>query len=290
MSRSDRPLSRKLVRLGFQFLGRSRAHWQDTWPGLLLDIQTGRATWRGRELLTLSKCSDLIPTGMDTIAVVGSGPSLRGQNIDALGDDRAILCNGAASLAGQLRPLAIAVEDERFVFRHHEMLSGLPAQIPALLSPAALRAWAGYDPASLMRRKVALLVNLTKPLSKPRRAISDASLRDVTIRHQKAALSLRPDQGVVITGTVAFSALQVALAAQPDRILLAGIDLSNDNEPRFYESTDRAASGLSSGLDRILEGFALANQVATRRGCTLACASPVSALLSLGIPLDRSLM
>ncbi|MDO5620924.1 MAG: glycosyl transferase [Paracoccus sp. (in: a-proteobacteria)] len=287
MHHSDRPLSRKLVRLGAMALGRSRAHRQDLWPGLHIDRASGQVTWRGRDLLTLQPAAQIMPR-RDLLAVVGSGPSLKDQHIEAL-DGCAILCNGAASLAGRIRPLAVAVEDERFVFRHHAMLAALSPEIPLLLSPAALRAWAERGTEPLQDRAVALIDNLAKPVNLPRRKLSDPALSPVLIRKSGAALSINPDQGVVITGTVAFSALQFALAAGPDAILLAGIDLTNDSQPRFYEGADTAPSGLSSGLDRILAGFALARALAERRGIRLTCASPVSALLSIGYPHDQRL-
>ncbi|MCS5601145.1 MAG: glycosyl transferase [Paracoccus sp. (in: a-proteobacteria)] len=289
MKGSDRPIARKLVRLGFQMLGRDHAHRQDLWPGLAIDRSTGAVRWRGKPLLTLVPGAAILPVGMEAIAIVGSGPSLRDQRIEALGDGRAILCNGAASLAGRIRPLAVAVEDERFVFRHHAMLAALPRDLPLLLSPAALRAWAERGADALSGRQVALIDNLAKPLGGPRRALADPGLRDFVIRDREAAISIDPDRGVVITGTVAFSALQFALAAQPTQILLAGIDLSNDNLPRFYEGSDAAPSGLSAGLARILAGFALAQSVADRRSIHLACASPVSALLGLGYSEDPRL-
>lgn len=289
MPRSDRPFFRKVIRLGALALGRAHAHRQDVWPGLRIDTQTGRVTWRGRDLLTLKKAAEIIPQGVKTIAVVGSGPSLKGQNIQALGDDTAILCNGAASLARQLRPLAIAIEDERFIFRHHAMVTSLRRDLPLLLSPAAMRAWAERDAASLQGRDVALIDNLTKPVNLPRRGLSDPALNPVVIRKAGAALSIDPDTGVVITGTVAFSALQFAMTASPEQIILAGIDLTNDNQPRFYEGADRAPSGLSAGLGRIMAGFGLAKDLADKRGITLLCASPVSALLGLGIPYDNGL-
>lgn len=289
MARSDRPLSRKLVRLGFKLLGRDRAHRQDIWPGLAIDKTAGRVTWRGQPLFQISPATAIIPRGLPLIAVVGSGPSLKDQRIETLGDGTSILCNGAASLSGRIRPLAIAVEDERFVFRHHSMMAALPRDIPLLLSPAAIRAWATRDPAPLHDRQIALIDNLEKPVGLPRRRLSDPALREVVIRSKIAALSVQPDQGVVITGTVAFSAFQFALAATPQQILLAGIDLSNDCQPRFYEDTDRAPSGLSTGLKRILAGFALGHDNAQKRGIRLTCVSPVSALLGIGYPRDPML-
>ncbi|TRW95936.1 glycosyl transferase [Paracoccus sp. M683] len=289
MGRSDRPVSRKLVRLGFQLLGRDLAHRQDLWPGLAVDRPSGQVIWRGQPLLQLAAPAAIIPDQLPLIAVVGSGPSLKAQRIERLGPGSAILCNGAASLASRIRPLAVAVEDERFVFRHHAMLAALPRDVPLLLSAAAIRAWAERDAAPLKNRQVALIDNLEKPVGGRRRALSDPALRDVVIRQRDGAFSIRPDLGVVITGTVAFSGLQFALAARPDRILLAGIDLTNDSQPRFYEGADQAPSGLSAGLDRILGGFALARQNAEKRGIALHCASPVSALLKVGIPRDDCL-
>lgn len=290
MARSDRPLSRKLIRLGFQALGRNRAHRQDLWPGMAIDRRAGHVDWRGRRLLSLVPPDRIFRPGLDLIAVVGSGPSLRDQRVAALGDGAAILCNGAAQLCDRIRPLAVAVEDERFVFRHHAMLSGLPPEIPVLLSPAALRAWAEREAGTLRGRPVTLIENLVKPVGAQRRDLSDPALKGMVVTGPDAAMSLDPATGVVITGTVAFSALQFALAARPRRILLAGIDLSNDSAPRFYETAgDRAPSGLTAGMDRILAGFALARTEAEGRGVEIACASPVSALLGLGYPLDRRL-
>ncbi|MFD1880582.1 glycosyl transferase [Paracoccus pacificus] len=282
---SDRPLSRSVIRLGFQLLGRARAHRQDIWPGLSIERDSGRAIWRGQPFLTLSHGYDLLPQGAPMLAVVGSGPSLKAQRIAALGDGTAILCNGAAILADTIRPLAVAVEDERFVFRYHAMLTRLDPAIPFFLSAAAMRALAERGTAVFQNRRICLIDNLAKPVGAPRRDLSDPGLTHIVMRDGDAAISVKPDKGVVITGTVAFSALQFALAASPDRVLLAGIDLSNDSQPRFYEGADRAPSGLSAGLDRILVGFGLALALAEKRGIALGCASPVSALLGLGYPL-----
>lgn len=286
---SDRPLGRSLVRLGAMALGRSHAHRQDLWPGMAIEDASVR--WRGRALLQLTPLSALVPRGLPLVAVVGSGPSLKAQHPEALPPGAAILLNGAASLAPRIpAPLAVMVEDERFVFRHAAMLSALPEGLALLLSPAALRAIAERDAGLLTSRPVGLIDNLAKPVNRARRALSDPALDGVLARDGAAALSRDPDAGVVITGTVAFSAMQLALAARPAQILLAGIDLSNDAQPRFYEAAGATApSGLAKGLPRILAGFALALDEARAQGIAVGCASPVSALLDLGYPRDGRL-
>lgn len=281
----DRPFGRALIRLAALVAGRPRAHRQDLWPHLSIDRAAGEVRWRGRVLTRLAPFLEVVPRGAPLLAIVGSGPSLKGQRIEALPPEAAILLNGAASLADRVRPLAVAVEDERFVFRHHRMLASLSGSVPLFLSPAALRALAERDAALLEGRTICLIDNLARPVNRPRRKLDDPALAAILRRTGDAALSLDPEAGVVIAGTVAFSALQIALAAAPREVLLAGIDLGNADQPRFYESADCAASGLAKGLPRILASFALARSEAETRGIALTCASPVSALLGIGYPL-----
>lgn len=289
---SDRPPGRALVRLGALALGRSRAHRQDLWPGMAIDRARGRVRWRGKPLLALSPLDRIVPHGLPLIAIVGSGPSLRSQRPQRLPPRSAILLNGAAILASDIPdPLAVMVEDERFVFRHHAMLASLPPGVALMLSPAALRALAERAPGLLRSRPVGLIDNLAKPVNARRRDLADPALDPILGRDGAAALSRRPQDGVVITGTVATSALQVALAARPAEVLLAGIDLGNATaEPRFYEAAGKAApSGLQKGLPRILAAFALARDEAAALGVSLAIASPVSLLAELGYRRDARL-
>lgn len=285
----DRPLGRALIRLGAMALGPGRAHRQDLWPHLAIDRDTGEVRWRTRTLTRLVPFASVLPRHASLLAIVGSGPSLRDQRIESLPDGVSILLNGAASLAGRTRPLAVAVEDERFVFRHHAILAGVPRTVPLMLSPAAMRALAERNANLLTDRTVCLIDNILKPLNRPRRTLDDPAVAQNVRRRADAALSIEPEQGVVVTGTVAFSALQIALAASPATIMLAGIDLTNADQPRFYEGQDQAPSGLNKGKKRILDGFALARAEAGPRGIALTCASPVSALLAIGYPLDERL-
>lgn len=284
----DRPLIRRLIKLGATLTGPARAHRQDVWPGLRIDRATGQVTWKGRALTRLVPFSQIVPQGLPLIAVVGSGPSLREQHPENLPPRSAILLNGAASLADRVQPLAAMVEDERFVFRHMAMMESLPRDLPLMLSPAAVRAIAERDAGVLQDRTVALIDNLAKPVNAARRPMTDPALDAVLARDGMAALSRDPDAGVVNFGTVAMTAVQVALAAAPQRLLLAGIDLANAAiAPRFYETAGQAApSGIVAGLDRSLAGFALALDVAGQRNIKMTCASPISALLELGYHRD----
>ncbi|TMV51864.1 glycosyl transferase, partial [Thioclava sp. BHET1] len=116
---SDTPLSRRLVKLGFQ-LSHSRAtrHHFTTWPGLQIARDGAAVTIRYRGQPIGAEILIGLPPGLAEITVIGSGPSLKGQAVGRLPERSAILLNGAISLADQIQPLAIAIEDERFVWRH----------------------------------------------------------------------------------------------------------------------------------------------------------------------------
>lgn len=71
---------------------------------------------------------------------------------------------------------------------------------------------------------------------------------------------------------------------------LLGIDISNANEPRFYESrSDMAKSGVARATDRIVGHLQLARRVAQSLGITVHNHSPVSVLGGAGFGYDASL-
>ena len=124
MAGSDRPLSRSLVKLGARLLlGRNLAHVQDWFPGLSID-ERRVLHYRRRPVAALQDMGILIDGPREWIHVVGSGPSVTGADLSRLEPASAILLNGAIHLAGGpvAAPLAVAVEDERFVYRHFDLM------------------------------------------------------------------------------------------------------------------------------------------------------------------------
>ena len=126
--------------------------------------------------------------------------------------------------------------------------------------------------------------------------LCDAQINDAktslqeTLRSFKAHFSTRPDLGVVICGTVAFSALQFALAAGPREVALAGIDLTNFDEPRINETKDsRACTGLDESVPRMLSHFRLAADCAKLGGVRLKTLSQPSRLPEVGFDFHSAL-
>lgn len=229
------------------------------------------------------------------ILIIGSGPSAKGLLPGMVPARQSLLLNGAISLIedGLAAPLAIAIEDERFVWRHHDMVRRLaPDDTPMLLSPGAIRALCDIDASLLAGRTIILIDDLRKPYGHPRREDAELRVMDHVILHGPAGFSSVPQRGVFQGGSVVVSALQFALATGATEIGFIGVDIANSAAPRFYEQEGRAAfSGVADAETRILGHIALARDEAGRRGIKLVNHSPVSALRSIGldyVPLDTS--
>ena len=297
MARSDRPWSRHLIRTGIRLMfGRRRAHMQDWFPGLSIRAEGGKPTlfFRGCLVAALQQTEALATRAGRDMHIVGSGPSIRHMDMTRLPPRSAILLNGAIALMGTdvAEPLAIAIEDERFVFRH---FSGLMQAVSpgslCLLSVSVMRAICERDPSWLAGKTIVPIDNILKPYGAPRRSFADFSGEDfVALDGTRAGISLDPDRGVFPSGSVAVSALQFALACKPGRIGFAGIDISNAAEPRFYEDGKTSAfSGVAGAERRILDHIALAIQVGRAKGIQFLNFSPVSALAKLGLTYDAYL-
>lgn len=290
MSR-NRPLSRSLIKIAVRIAaGGSRAHAQDWFPGLKLTratpSQPGSIIYRGRQVGTLVHSTSAVTTGRDAIFVVGSGPSVAATDLTRTGEKTCLLLNGALTLLPNTitAPLAIAVEDERFVWRHFDLMQRVPADCPCLLSVSALRAICEIEPGWLRARPVVLIDDIRKPYGVPRR--NEEALRALPFAvfspESDAGFSTDPDAGVFQGGSVAITAAQFAIAWAPRTLGFVGIDIANANDPRFYEGSDTAYSGLVKGQTRILDHLALAKTVAEQRGIEVQNHSKVSALASSG--------
>ncbi|KQR69082.1 hypothetical protein [Rhizobium sp. Leaf341] len=298
---SDRPLHRRLWKLAATLAyGRRRAHAYDWAPSLRIEPAPygpeKTILFKGRPVGTLLPPSALSDLAGSDITIVGSGPSVRDADLQALADRSTLLLNGAIALVPEriARPLAFVAEDERFVYRHFPaFLAGLDRTILCLLSVAVLRAVLEQDPDWLTDRPVILIDNLLKPYGENRRHLADvARMAAVTVdAPTRSGVSLDPGLGVFQGGSVAVSALQFALFCRPRVIGFIGIDISNAAEPRFYEKPgERVFSGVSEAEGRILAHIRLAKKVGEARGSLFVNYAPTSALQKIGIPLSNRLV
>jgi hypothetical protein len=292
---ADRPWHRSLIKSGVRlFLGGSRAHVQDWFPGLSIvrSQNVSEVLYRGIKVASLAGMDRLRERCGDAVYIVGSGPSIRDCDLSDLEFRSAILLNGAIGLSGDriAEPLAIAVEDERFVWRHLDMLREkvAPGSL-CLFSVAVLRALCEIDKSWLADKTIILIDDIRKPYGARRRSVDDLKkLQYVRLDTEgSAGFSLSPDRGVFLGGSVAVSALQFALYCAQQQVGFLGIDISNAGEPRFYETpSEMAFSGIARAEGRIIEHLVLARQIAAERGVSFVNYSRVSALLKYDFGYD----
>lgn len=289
--RSNRPLSRSLIKLAIRLVaGESRAHAQDWFPGLRLVAATpqerGSIYYRGKLVGHLTSSAQSIQMTSTSIYIVGSGPSIGSCDVTRAEKNSCILLNGALHLVPDLieKPLAVAIEDERFVWSHFGLLEKIPADCPCLFSVSVIRAICEHDQFWLQGRPITLIDDIRKPYGRARRSGADLSaLSQVRLSADgTVGLSTNPDAGVFQGGSVVISATQFALFLRPKRIGFLGIDISNANEARFYEKDEKAYSGIRKGQDRILSHLAMGRELALERGIEVVNHSPVSALKTYG--------
>lgn len=297
---SDRPISRQVIKLVAQLLlGRRRAHYHAWLPSLRIADRgegvPGRVLYRGASVLDLKDTRTLQERAGPRILIIGSGPSVKDAWLHNLPGRCALLLNGAINLIGEgvSDPLAVAIEDERFVWRHSSMVARLvPRDVPMLLSVGAIRALCDIDRGLLEGRPVILIDDIRKPYGAPRRRDADLGELDFVSLSGGAGFSAESAAGVFQGGSVVVSALQFALATNAAEIGFIGVDIGNAEAARFYEDEgNQAHSGVAGAQKRILDHIALARDVAAARGVRLVNHSAVSALRSIGLgfePLEVS--
>ncbi|MGA1831841.1 glycosyl transferase [Rhizobium wenxiniae] len=295
---SERPLRRSIAKLVISALGgKSWRHAQDWLPGLQLDIpqeksRAGEIRYRGSMVSKLSHPAVLEKEIKSAVYIVGSGPSVKGCDLSGVEAGTCILLNGAINLIRDpiSTPLAIAIEDERFVWRHFDLMrEKITHGVICLFSTSVIRAICEIDGSWLGDRRIILINDIRKPYRLPRR--SDADIADLDFvrlnEDRSAGISMAPERGVFQGGSVVISALQFAIYWRPAEIGFFGIDISNANDPRFYEKAgDMAKSGLVEGQKRILEHVTLAKAVCSELDIKLSNFSKISALRECGLGYD----
>lgn len=293
----QRPLSRYAIRTALLLGGSRWAHRQDWWPGLGIEAPdghgSGKVTYKGKQVCSLHPLSEV--GHAEEITIIGSGPSIQEQSFASIPVGSAMLLNGAIHLLdGRIsEPLAILIEDERFIWRHSSLVFKMVVpRTRCIFSTSVLRAICEINPGWLADRHICHADYVQKPYGLPARSLSDLEKLDFLRWNttKTAAISLDPSKGFFAGGSVAVTALQYGLSLNPGRLGVAGIDLSNANQPRFYESAGQSAkSGIVRAQDRIVSAFHLAFSVCVERSLEMVNYSPVSALSAIGIPYDARL-
>lgn len=287
----------KLARAWFRLTHRkSMRHVAHSLPHLRLtaDGERWKIYWRKQHKGQTMAWAPLTTMQPNLLYVVGSGPSVAEQDLSQIGDAPTLVVNGAASLIadGTLKnPIGVVMEDARFVRQRPDFIEGLPRSTPLFVTQSVLQALGAMNGDWLSQFPVYFMQGFTARYWQPWQPLECFDSQDYRAS-DNAALSLDLSQGVFGCGTVMYAASQVALMHGASHIRLAGLDLTNFEQPRFYEQrNDQAWTGLQNAYEtRILPAFTLLKNVCDERGVTIENCSHTSIIPREVLPFSDALM
>jgi len=226
--------------------------------------------------------------------VVGSGPSISHQELESLKLSSTVLLNGAMALVKSgivPKPFAVIVEDGRFILERSELLKSLPENTPIVLSVSALHALCTIDPSLMQYFTVYLIQSVLMPWSEAKRPINTLDLEKVRISGG-IGLSLDLSYGHFGCGTVMYCGIQLAFHLRVQQLYLVGFDLTDFDQPRFYENQHNAAwTGLQNAYqERILPALELAVDTSQEFNMSIENCSHTSIIPRKLIPFNARLM
>lgn len=214
----------------------------------------------------------------DEIFIIGSGPSIKDQQIEKLANKNTILLNGAVKLVEDagLNPLCVLIVDELFCRKRLDLLEKIKAGTNLVLTFPAIKEIAFERPDIIKQNKIFLLHERKQEFS------------DVQETHEKNIFLFdRPTYGVFKAGTVMSAAIQIAAFMKMQKVYLLGLDIGNsETQPRFYETKkDKVRTGLLRDYEKLILPFMkLASIWYERNEMNIFNCSPVTKLPYSVIP------
>ena len=251
--------------------------------------------WRGHYIGQTSSWAALKAEAPTRLFSIGSGPSINEQDLSLLAGEECILVNGAISLVlnGPVsKPFAVMIEDSRFIYERADLLMQLPQGTRLCLVASAMQALGAVCGAEgLSHFELYLIDGFETPYGKARRGVNEAP-SDTYRRSNKAKLSLDLEQGHFGCGTVMYCGIQLAFHLRVQQLYLVGFDLTDFDQPRFYENQHNAAwTGLQNAYqERILPALKLAVDTAHEFNMSIENCSHTSIIPRELIPFNARLM
>lgn len=227
----------------------------------------------------------------DDALIIASGPSIKEMDFSGLPPMTVVGVNGAYALKSQLNFQLYIVVDMSFIDRRHDVLQAIIAdpQLTLFITLHGIVRIINRFTLKAVRCRLVLIEDSCYRIYQPhvpRDAVGRYFGQDSHIRfspdHPDIAFSTDIRRGIFDAGTVVFWALQILLFLGFTRLYIAGLDMTNFYQPRFYESEqDRLPSFLAEKLESvIIPAFTLASKVLQKNGVDVKNLSLNSALSS----------
>ncbi|UQY44020.1 sugar glycosyltransferase [Mixta hanseatica] len=267
-------------------------HNENLWPYIKISraeqghIDSLRYRGQPVPLYNLSLLRDERP---EKLLIVATGPSVNHTDFSVLQQLPAMGLNGAWFKHQEIDFHYYVIVDMTFLDRHMDMVKEVVSQSELIFFTTMHGILKIIDAISLAQIKcrLALIEDACFKIMQPR--IFPEEIPDqykemdavhLDARHRHIAFSQDIRTGIFDAGTVAFWSLQIAGFMQPKKIIFAGLDMNNFNNPRFYETKQTM---LPSFLEEkftsiVLPAFQLASTVLAKKNISVYNLSAISAI------------
>ena len=250
------------------------------------------------------------PLNKQAVNIIASGPSIADVDFTDLLNTATIFINGSISLTAQHKFTNIVgyvISDARFILHQCDILEKYYTSQPLYATLAVLEALAIVHPEIIEKHHHQM--RIIYPVDRPwgvkandsefsrlllKEALKYQALNRKTplsafakhpqfiidSQHQPTSIGLSLDitHGFVEAGTVAYVATQLAFSRGAGGLHLYGIDLLNNDKPRFYENKERIAPTTLSDVmsNTIVPSFNLLAKTYQQLGVKTLNHSPIS--------------
>lgn len=250
------------------------------------------------------------PLNKQAVNIIASGPSIADVDFTDLLNTATIFINGSISLTAQHKFTNIVgyvISDARFILHQYDILEKYYTGQPLYATLAVLEALAIVHPEIIEKHHHQM--RIIYPVDRPwgvkandsefsrlllKEALKYQALNRKTLlsafakhpqfiidsQHQPTSIGLSLDitHGFVEAGTVAYVATQLAFSRGAGALHLYGIDLLNNDKPRFYENKERSAPTTLSDVmsSTIVPSFNLLAKTYQQLGVNIVNHSPIS--------------
>lgn len=221
--------------------------------------------------------------------ITATGPSIKDMDFDELRPMTVVGVNGAYALKDRLDFQLYIIVDMSFIDLRTDVLQAIIADLAVTLFTTlhGIARIIEHFTLAAVRCRLALIEDACYRIYQPKVASDDVGHhfgQDPHIRfspdYPNIAFSTDIRGGVFDAGTVMFWALQILLFLGSTRLYIAGLDMTNFHQPRFYETDqDKLPSFLAEKFATlIVPAFTLASEVLQKNGVVVKNLSVHSSL------------
>ena len=216
--------------------------------------------------------------------LIGSGPSIKNQDLSYLSNSTVYLMNGSISLCNKytFKNIFYVIIDSTFIANRFDIIEkSIPTNTKIFTTPGGLHCLLEHDKDFAKKHTITIIEDCSSKHLEEKKTIQQIQREDKENRFifsKDSAFSTDIRHGYFNGGTVMYTAAQLAIYMGARNINIFGFDIGNSNQPRFNESkNDSLKSGLLKDYNNfILPSMKLLSSICKKNKITLKNMSPIS--------------